>query len=78
MDRAVEFLIKKKASQVWPRLTEKPEKLAWLKIDFDKFAFDDDDESEDENEANKLDAEEIMKKIEKDLADSSGTSYKIH
>lgn len=69
---AVEFSIKKKGAEVWPRLTEKPEKLSWLKVDFDRFAFDDDEEeSDNEDIANKLAAEEFMKKFEKDLADES-------
>ncbi|XP_045156278.2 very-long-chain (3R)-3-hydroxyacyl-CoA dehydratase 3-like [Mercenaria mercenaria] len=68
-DRAVEFSIKKKGAEVWPRLTEKQEKLPWLKIDFDKFAFEDDDDSEED--AEKMAAEEIMRKLEKDLKENS-------
>ena len=66
----MEFSIKKKGAEVWPRLTEKQEKLPWLKIDFDKFAFEDDDESEED--ADKLAADEIMRKLEKDLENSPG------
>jgi very-long-chain (3R)-3-hydroxyacyl-CoA dehydratase len=29
--------------ETWPRLMESPKKPAWLKIDFDHFAFDDED-----------------------------------
>ncbi|GBM50321.1 Very-long-chain (3R)-3-hydroxyacyl-CoA dehydratase 3 [Araneus ventricosus] len=44
---AIEILIEKKDLEWWPRLTKNPEKLAWLKLDFDKLkTFDDEDEEE--------------------------------
>lgn len=70
-DRAVEFSIKKKGDEVWPRLTASQTKLPWLKIDFDKFEFEDDIESEDE-EAGRLAADELMKQMEKDIGLSKG------
>lgn len=53
-------------------MTEKQEKLPWLKIDFDRFAFEDEDESEDDDSGDKLMADELIKKLEKDLADEAG------
>ena len=42
-ERAVEFRLQKKGfGEVWPRLTYKPIKHPWLKIDFDKFAIEED------------------------------------
>lgn len=70
-DRAVEFSIKKKGSEVWPRLTESQTKLPWLKIDFDKFEFEDDSECDDE-EASLKAADELMKQMEKDLGLGKG------
>ncbi|XP_055950433.1 very-long-chain (3R)-3-hydroxyacyl-CoA dehydratase-like [Argiope bruennichi] len=44
---AIEILIEKKDLEWWPRLTKNPEKLAWLKLDFNKLkTFDDEDEEE--------------------------------
>ena len=41
--RHIEFKIQKVGQgEVWPRLTVQQKKPAWLKIDFDHFAFDDD------------------------------------
>ncbi|KAL4227985.1 hypothetical protein ACF0H5_013423 [Mactra antiquata] len=72
-DRAVEFVIKKKGAEIWPRLTEKPERLAWLKIDFDKITYEDESEEEgEESLADKLAAEEMIKKLEKDLDENPG------
>lgn len=48
--RAVEFECKKAGSgEVWPRLSEHPQKLPWLKIDFDRFAFDESEASSEED-----------------------------
>ena len=52
-DRFVEFQITKYSNENWPRLTYDTAKPAWLKIDFDHFAFEDDEESSDD-EANLL------------------------
>lgn len=50
-DRDVLIHVQKKGSgEIWPRLTEKPVKLPWLKIDFDNFGFE--DESGDEESEN--------------------------
>ncbi|ELT88670.1 hypothetical protein CAPTEDRAFT_144144 [Capitella teleta] len=44
--RHVEFQIAKVGiGETWPRLMENPKKPAWLKIDFDHFAFEEDDDS---------------------------------
>ena len=68
LDRAVEFHIQKKGEEVWPRLTEKQLRLPWLKIDFDKFAFEDEDEEQqEEGMSEKLAQEEMMRQLEEDL-----------
>ena len=69
LDRAVEFHIKKQGGEVWPRLTEKQLRLPWLKIDFDKFAFedDDDDETNEEEMMDKQAQDEVLKQLEADL-----------
>ncbi|OWF54104.1 very-long-chain (3R)-3-hydroxyacyl-CoA dehydratase-like [Mizuhopecten yessoensis] len=52
MGRCIEFQIKKSGDgEIWPRLTYDKVKLPWLKIDFDKVAYDD-TESEKEEEQN--------------------------
>ena len=41
----MEFKIRKVGTgEVWPRLMTSQSKPAWLKIDFDRFAFEDDSE----------------------------------
>ena len=68
LDRAVEFHVKKQGEEVWPRLTEKQLRLPWLKIDFDKFAFEDDDEDKTEDDLSEKQAqEEVMRQLEADL-----------
>jgi len=44
--RNIEFCLKKEEESFWPRLTKSSAKLAWLKIDFNKWK--DEDDSEDE------------------------------
>ena len=75
LDRAVEIHIQKKGEEVWPRLTEKQLRLPWLKIDFDKFAFEDEEEDQQEEGMSEERAqEEIMRQIEEDLMkDTPGT-----
>ena len=52
--RFIEFEIQKVGiGEIWPRLMVAQKKPAWLKIDFDHFAFDD---SEEEKEDEKLTA----------------------
>ena len=52
--RFIEFEIQKVGiGEIWPRLMVSQKKPAWLKIDFDHFAFDD---SEEEKEDEKLSA----------------------
>ncbi|XP_029643586.1 very-long-chain (3R)-3-hydroxyacyl-CoA dehydratase 3 [Octopus sinensis] len=64
-DRAVEFRFQKRGiGEVWPRLTYKSEKQQWLKIDFDKFALEEDSDDKPEYEPSKT---SIMKKLESDL-----------
>ncbi|XP_046428692.1 very-long-chain (3R)-3-hydroxyacyl-CoA dehydratase isoform X1 [Neodiprion fabricii] len=48
IDRQVDFILRKKSSGWWPRLTSQPQKPAWLKIDFDKWKSQDADGDEDE------------------------------
>ncbi|GAB1606178.1 very-long-chain (3R)-3-hydroxyacyl-CoA dehydratase [Argonauta hians] len=64
-ERAVEFRFQKKGiGEVWPRLTYKPGKQQWLKIDFDKFALEDDSDEKADYEPSKA---SIMKKLENDM-----------
>jgi len=44
--RNIEFCLKKEEESFWPRLTKSSAKLAWVKIDFNKWK--DEDDSEDE------------------------------
>ncbi|XP_067008173.2 very-long-chain (3R)-3-hydroxyacyl-CoA dehydratase isoform X2 [Anabrus simplex] len=41
-ERQVDFILKKKDSGWWPRLTGTPQKPVWLKIDFDRWKSEDD------------------------------------
>jgi hypothetical protein len=51
LDRCIDFYIQKTGSgEVWPRLTYDKIKYPWLKIDFDKVAYEDESESEEEDE----------------------------
>lgn len=43
IERDIEFVLKKKEKQIWPRLLETQVKPAWLKVDFDKMHDDSDD-----------------------------------
>ena len=52
-------------AEVWPRLTEKQVKLPWLKIDFDRFTFEDEDEEEENEE--ELQARYMAEKIAQEL-----------
>lgn len=45
-DRQVDFTLKKENDSWWPRLTAKPQKPAWLKIDFDRWKSEDDMDDE--------------------------------
>ena len=57
--RFIEFEIQKVGiGEIWPRLMVAQKKPAWLKIDFDHFAFDD---SEEEKEDEKLTASKLRK-----------------
>ena len=50
-DRFVEFQIEKiTKKEQWPRLTYSNKKPAWLKIDFDHFAFEDESASSTDEE----------------------------
>ncbi|XP_056021528.1 very-long-chain (3R)-3-hydroxyacyl-CoA dehydratase 3-like [Ostrea edulis] len=65
LDRCVDFYIQKTGSgEVWPRLTNQKIKYPWLKIDFDKVAYEDESESEAEEQKS---AEDVMKQLEKEL-----------
>ncbi|XP_033750354.1 very-long-chain (3R)-3-hydroxyacyl-CoA dehydratase-like isoform X2 [Pecten maximus] len=61
----IEFQIKKSGDgEIWPRLTYDKIKMPWLKIDFDKVAYED---SESEKEEKNVDHAEYMKHLEKEL-----------
>nr|XP_034324775.1 very-long-chain (3R)-3-hydroxyacyl-CoA dehydratase 3 [Crassostrea gigas] len=73
LDRCIDFHIQKKGDgEVWPRLTWKKINHPWLKIDFDKVAYE--DESEEDNQPeNDMSQEEVLKQLEKELdLDSAG------
>lgn len=69
-ERAVEFRLQKDVvGEVWPRLTYKPIKHPWLKIDFDKFAIEEDSDEKLDFEASENDlikqfGNSGMKKVE--------------
>ncbi|XP_062620250.1 very-long-chain (3R)-3-hydroxyacyl-CoA dehydratase 3-like [Saccostrea cucullata] len=68
LNRCIDFYIQKKGSgEVWPRLTYQKLKYPWLKIDFDKVAYEDESESEEEDKAKNMSEEDILKQIEKEL-----------
>ena len=47
-DNQISFQLQKRGvGESWPRLCVSQKKPAWLKIDFDHFAFEDDTEEED-------------------------------
>ena len=51
-ETSVEFQIQKVGiGETWPRLTENQQKPAWLKIDFDRFFFEDSEDSEEDENA---------------------------
>jgi len=53
--RTVEFQCQKVGvGENWPRLMETPQKPIWLRPDFDHFAFNDSDQSSDEDAVNSL------------------------
>lgn len=58
IDRQVDFVLKKRSKNWWPRLTGQPQKPPWLKIDFDKWVSEDMD-----------DVEETMRDICQDYPD---------
>lgn len=47
-DSKIDFNIVKRNKDWWPRLTSKPQKPAWLKIDFDRWQSEEDLNSDDE------------------------------
>jgi hypothetical protein len=53
-DKEVRICLKKKEADWWPRLLYEQRKLAWLKIDFDKWKADDNSDDSDHDEASKL------------------------
>jgi len=48
IERDIQFVLKKKEPNLWPRLISSEVKPPWLKIDFDRFEFDDDDQDEED------------------------------
>lgn len=77
LDRAVEFHIKKQGEEVWPRLTEKQLRLPWLKIDFDKFAFEDEEEENIEGLTEEEAQKEVLRKLEEDLLKDTGELFSL-
>ncbi|XP_048507005.1 very-long-chain (3R)-3-hydroxyacyl-CoA dehydratase isoform X2 [Athalia rosae] len=63
VDRQVDFTLRKKSNDWWPRLTSRPQKPAWLKIDFDKWQSQDPDVDEDKAQGN---GSEVGRDISKD------------
>ncbi|GFS58403.1 very-long-chain [Trichonephila clavipes] len=59
---AIEILIEKKDLEWWPRLTKNPDRLAWLKLDFDKLKTDDEEEEE-SIDSKLLDTNETLSQI---------------
>ncbi|KAL5005118.1 hypothetical protein ScPMuIL_018574 [Solemya velum] len=78
LERGVEFQIQKKGDgEVWPRLCSKQVKYPWLKIDFDKFAFEDLSDSDPELMYDPKKAEEeAMKQVQRELLDKLDTEGK--
>lgn len=60
-DRSLEFAIpKKEAGPFWPRLLKSDKKIHWLKIDFNKWK--DEDDEEDVENANNWDLNDVQLK----------------
>ncbi|XP_065333217.1 very-long-chain (3R)-3-hydroxyacyl-CoA dehydratase 3 [Cloeon dipterum] len=64
-DRQVDLTLCKTKKAWWPRLTAKPQKPAWLKIDFDKWKSEEDFD-EDETRDIRRDFPEIYDKLQKE------------
>eukprot|EP00053_Salpingoeca_punica_P017391 m.167533 g.167533 ORF g.167533 m.167533 type:complete len:212 (-) comp17195_c0_seq1:160-795(-) len=60
--RELFFTLKKKESEYWPRLLEDKTKMHWLKVDFDKW-HDEDDEEPDKFNAGEFDMEAMMRSM---------------
>lgn len=78
-DRAVELVLAKKNTGLkWDRVQESTGKTQWLKIDFDRFAFDTSDESEEEKPAQRRSPYDLRKKGSHDafssIFDDRGTT----
>lgn len=71
-DRFIEFQFQKVGlGEIWPRLTYSQKKPAWLKIDFDHFAFDDSEEEMMNNELNEQEEErKWMEQYEKEFKEA--------
>lgn len=66
IDRQVDFILKKKSSSWWPRLTSQPQKPSWLKIDFDKWKSEDMDDNDDEKRDIRNDYPDMYDKLHKE------------
>ncbi|XP_044740677.1 very-long-chain (3R)-3-hydroxyacyl-CoA dehydratase [Chrysoperla carnea] len=66
IDSKVDFAIKKSKLGWWPRLTGRPQKPAWLKIDFDRWQTENDDINDDEVRDVRQDYPEMFDKVQKD------------
>lgn len=66
IDRQVDFILKKKYSSWWPRLTSQPQKPSWLKIDFDKWKSEDMDDNDDEKRDIHNDYPDMYDKLHKE------------
>ncbi|KAF5300127.1 hypothetical protein FQR65_LT09217 [Abscondita terminalis] len=67
LDSKIDFNIVKSKKSWWPRLTSKPQKPGWLKIDFDRWQSEDDVNSEEERVRDiRDDYEDLYQKLQKE------------
>lgn len=62
----MDFILKKKYSNWWPRLTSQPQKPSWLKIDFDKWKSEDMDDNDNEKRDIHNDYPDMYDKLHKE------------
>ncbi|KAK2168286.1 hypothetical protein LSH36_18g03019 [Paralvinella palmiformis] len=77
-ERCVDFKIEKVGiNEIWPRLMINTKKPAWLKIDFDRFALEDDSEEEKSDDFHTKNAAEaeMAKKIEDELMRAESSAW---
>lgn len=64
VDSKVDFILKKCSKGWWPRLIGRPQKPAWLKVDFDKWQSEED--IEESNRDIRMDYPDIYNKVYKE------------